>query len=86
MTDEPGDWPLETMPVDLIIDMWEMAHVKNATELLDNLGFNTKEINLSKLSSVIDEELQGVHTDKEFTPLLRVCIVFITFGAVPIDK
>lgn len=75
MTDEPNDWPLEIMPMEVIIDMWEVAHVKNAAELLDNLGFNTKEINLSKLSSVIDEELQAVHTDKEFAPLLRVCIL-----------
>lgn len=68
------------MPADVIIDMWEMAHVKNASELLDNLGFNTKEINLSKLSSVIDEELQGVHTDKEFNTLLRVNIIhFVLF-------
>lgn len=60
------------MPVEVIVDMWEMAHVKNAAGLLDDLGFTSKEINLSKLSTIIDEELQDVHTEKELTPLLRV--------------
>lgn len=62
------------MPTEVIVDMWEMAHVKNAANLLDDLGFTSKEINLSKLSSIIDEELQDVHTEKELTPLLRVNI------------
>lgn len=60
------------MPIESIVDIWEMAHVKNAAGLLDDLGFTSKEINLSKLSTVIDEELQDAHTDKEITPLLRV--------------
>lgn len=74
LLDEPNDWPAESMPIDVIIDMWEMAHVKNATILLDDLGFTSKEINVSKLSSVIDEELQDAHTEKEFTPLLRASL------------
>lgn len=60
------------MPVEVIVDMWEMTHVKNAAGLLEDLGFTSKEINLSKLSTIIDEELQDVHTEKELTPLLRV--------------
>lgn len=67
------------MPVEVIVDMWEMAHVKNAAGLLDDLGFTSKEINLSKLSTIIDEELQDVHTEKELTPLLRVNKILFQF-------
>lgn len=70
--EERNEWSPESMTTDSIIDMWEMAHVKDAATLLDNLGFTTKEIDISKLLAVIDEELQDVHTEKEFTPLLRV--------------
>lgn len=73
-TDEPIDWSRESMPIDTVIDMWEIAHVKNASSLLDDLGFTEKEINLSQLLVVIDEELQNVHNDKEFTPLLRAAL------------
>lgn len=52
--------------------MWEMAHVKNPASLMEDLGFTEREINLSRLLGVIDEELQNVHNDREFTPLLRV--------------
>lgn len=67
------------MPIESIVDLWEMAHVKNAAGLLDDLGFTSKEINLSKLSAIIDEELQDVHTEKEITPLLRVIRILIDF-------
>lgn len=63
------------MPAETIIDMWEMAHVKNPANLLEDLGFTDPEINLSRLLAVTDEELQNVHNDRndrEFTPLLRV--------------
>lgn len=73
--DEKGEWPVETMPSDVIIDMWEMAHVKNAALLLENLGFTTKDVNLHQLSSVIDEELQDAQqSEKSFTSLMRVCL------------
>lgn len=76
MADEPNDWSNETLSIDTIIDMWEMAHVKNPNGLLEDLGFTEREINLSRLLGVIDEELQNVHNDREFTPLLRVSKVF----------
>lgn len=60
------------MPAETIIDIWEMAHVKNPANLLEDLNFTETEINLSRLLAVIDEELQNVHNDREFTPLLRV--------------
>lgn len=41
---------------------------------MEDLGFNEREINLSRLLGVIDEELQNVHNDREFTPLLRVSV------------
>lgn len=72
--DEASDWPNDTMPMDMIIDMWEMAQVKNAANLLYDLGFTDKEINVSKLLTIIDEEVQNVQTDKESTPLLRVSV------------
>lgn len=75
MTDDSSDWLSETLPIEAIIELWEMAHVKNAANLLDDLGFNDKEINLSQLLNVIDEELQNVHNDREFTPLLRVIYI-----------
>lgn len=53
--------------------MWEMAHVKNPANLMEDLGFTERQINLARLLGVIDEELQNVHNDREFTPLLRVC-------------
>lgn len=55
-----------------------MAHIKNPANLLEDLGFNEREINLSRLLSVIDEELQHIHDDREFTPLLRVIIFFFS--------
>lgn len=59
------------MASDIIVEMWEMAHVKDAGVLLDNLGFTGKEVNLVQLSAIIDEELQDVQqTDK--ASLLRV--------------
>lgn len=73
LLDEPNDWSNESLPADAIIDMWEMAHVKNPSNLMEDLGFNERQINLSRLLGVIDEELQNVHNDREFTPLLRVC-------------
>lgn len=72
--DEPIDWSSESMPIDTVIDMWEIALVKNASSLLDDLGFTEKEINLSQLLAVIDEELQNLHNDKEFAPLLRAAL------------
>lgn len=71
-SDEPNDWSNESQPIDTIIDMWEMAHVKNPANLMEDLGFTERDINLSRLLGVIDEELQNVHNDREFTPLLRV--------------
>lgn len=77
LTDEPNDWSNESLSIDTIIDMWEMAHVKNPNGLLEDLGFTEREINLSRLLGVIDEELQNVHNDREFTPLLRVSKNFV---------
>lgn len=72
--DEPNDWSNESLSIDTIIDMLEIAHVNNAASLMEDLGFNEREINLSRLLAVIDEELRNVHNDREFTPLLRVII------------
>ncbi|XP_031631697.1 blastoderm-specific protein 25D isoform X2 [Contarinia nasturtii] len=72
--DEPHDWSNEALPTDQLIDMWEMAHVKNPSALMEDLGFTEREINLSRLLSVIDEELRNVHNDREFTPLLRASL------------
>lgn len=72
LPDEPHDWSNESMPSETIVDIWEMAHVKHPANLLEDLGFSDTEINLSRLLGVIDEELQNVHNDREFTPLLRV--------------
>lgn len=60
------------MSVEALIDFWEMSHVKNAAALLDDLGFSSDKVSLAKLSSIIDEELQDTHNEKEITPLLRV--------------
>ncbi|XP_055309722.1 blastoderm-specific protein 25D isoform X2 [Sitodiplosis mosellana] len=73
--DEPNDWSNESLSIDTIIDMWEMAHVKNPGMIMEDLGFTEREINLSRLLGVIDEELQNVHNDREFTPLLRASLV-----------
>lgn len=72
LSDEPNDWSNESLSVHAIIDMWEMAHVTNAANLIEDLGFTESDINLSRLLTVIDEELRNVHNDREFTPLLRV--------------
>lgn len=71
--DEKCEWPVDTMAADIIVEMWEMAHVKDAAQLLENLGFTGKEVNVMRLSAIIDEELQDVQqSEKSFTPLLRV--------------
>lgn len=75
--DEKDGWPVETMSSDIIIDMWDMAHVKDSATLLENLGFNGTDINLVQLSAVIDEELQDVQQSEEsFTSLLRVSFIY----------
>lgn len=72
ITDELDAFTPETLSADRVVDLWEMAHIKNASNLLEDLGFNDKEIHLSQLLNVIDEELQNCHDDKELSPLLRV--------------
>lgn len=63
------------MSVEQLIDFWEMSHVKNAATLLDDLGFTSDKVNLSKLSTIIDEEIHDIHNnEKEITPLLRVSL------------
>lgn len=70
-TDEAADLP-SSMSFNAVVDLLEVAHVKNVSDLLDNLGFSSNEINLTKLSSTIDEELQDNHSEKELISLLRV--------------
>lgn len=61
------------MTAENIIEMWEMAHVKDAAILLENLGFADKEVNVMHLSTAIDEELQDAQQpEKSLTSLLRV--------------
>lgn len=70
--DELTAFPPGVLSSDAIVSLWEMANIKNATNLLEDLGFNDKEINLTQLIFVIDEEQQHCHDDKELLPLLKV--------------
>lgn len=64
--------------------MWETAGIQNATRLLTSLGFGNKEIYLSQLSLIIDDELQTIQSninnasrendDNCTKSLLKVCL------------
>ncbi|XP_059617034.1 blastoderm-specific protein 25D [Phlebotomus argentipes] len=65
----------DVVPFDVIVDMWENAGVLQASNLLANLGFSGRQINISDLSASIDHELQVMRENAAAIPLLRASLV-----------
>lgn len=64
------------MPFDVIVDMWDTAGIHNSRNLLNGLGFRSKEVRISQLSLAIDDNLQGLseQEDSSAQPLLRASL------------
>lgn len=70
------------MTFDAVVDILELGHIKDACMLLETLGFKRKDINISQLLAVLDEELQDdQQSEISLTPLLKVSVYnsFIAF-------
>lgn len=68
------------MTFDAVIDMLELSHIKDASGMLETLGFRSKEINISQLLAVLDDELQDdQQAEKSSMPLLEVSSLTETF-------
>ncbi|XP_055710040.1 blastoderm-specific protein 25D isoform X2 [Phlebotomus papatasi] len=65
----------DVVPFDVIVDMLENAGVLQASNLLGNLGFSGRQINISELSASIDHELQVMRENAAAIPLLRASLV-----------
>lgn len=53
--------------------MWESAGINDADKLLSNLGFYGKEVQLTELCNVLEEEIQRTaNDDQELMPLVKV--------------
>ncbi|XP_045474445.1 ninein [Harmonia axyridis] len=50
---------------DTIIDMWESVGITAPKELLHDLGFNSRHINIVELASVLDTGLKTIHESNE---------------------
>ncbi|XP_044753450.1 girdin [Coccinella septempunctata] len=50
---------------DTIIDMWESVGITAPKELLHELGFNSRQIKIAELASVLDSGLKAIHESTE---------------------
>lgn len=50
---------------DTIIDMWESVGITAPKELLHDLGFNSRQIKIAELASVLDTGLKSIHESTE---------------------
>lgn len=44
-----------------LIEMWELVGISAPKELIHELGFNEREINIVELATVLDKEIKGIH-------------------------
>lgn len=49
-----------TINTDVVIEMWECAGITSPKMLLTDLGFNSQQINVSELASVLEKEIKGI--------------------------
>lgn len=50
-----------TISTDVVIEMWECAGITSPKMLLSDLGFNSQQINVSELASVLEKEMKGIN-------------------------
>lgn len=57
------------------MNLWEAAGINDADKLLSNLGFFEKDVQISELSNILEEEIQRtVNNDMDLMPLIKVTI------------
>ncbi|XP_015838739.1 ninein homolog isoform X2 [Tribolium castaneum] len=44
-----------------LIEMWELVGISSPKELIHELGFNDREINIIELATVLEKEIKGIH-------------------------
>lgn len=63
-----------TIQVENLVELWTSSNVPEADELLKNLGFQGKEVKLSDLCMVLEEEIQRHTTGDVLAVLLRASL------------
>lgn len=63
-----------TMEAENLVELWTSSNVPEADELLKNLGFNGKDVKLSELCNVLEEEIQRQNTGEVLASLLRASL------------
>lgn len=69
-------WSSEAGSIEMenLIELWTSSNVPDAEELVKSLGFNGKEVKLSELGMVLEEEVQRRNTGDELATLLRASL------------
>jgi ninein len=63
-----------TMEMENLIELWTASNVPEPEELIKNLGFSGKEVKLSELCMVLEEEIQRQNTGEILSSLLRASL------------
>lgn len=63
-----------TIEMDNLIELWSTANVPEADEFVKTLGFSGKEVKLSELGMVLEEEMQRQNTGDTLASLLRASL------------
>lgn len=56
-----------TISTDLIVEMWECAGITSPKLLLNDLGFNTPQINITELATVLEKEIKGINDTTDYS-------------------
>lgn len=69
-------WSTEagTIEMDNLIELWNSSNVPEADEFVKSLGFNGKDVKLSELGMVLEEEIQRDNTGDTLASLLRASL------------
>lgn len=69
-------WSAEagTIEMDNLIELWNSSNVPEADEFVKSLGFNGKDVKLSELGMVLEEEIQRDNTGDTLASLLRASL------------
>uniref|UniRef100_T1GHH1 Uncharacterized protein n=1 Tax=Megaselia scalaris TaxID=36166 RepID=T1GHH1_MEGSC len=68
---------LETIPVNSVVEMWERVGIPEPKQLLTALGFDIEEdceINIKKISRMLDDSIQSHEIDYSETVLLKAAL------------
>lgn len=77
ITDNLSSKKLETIPVNSVVEMWERVGIPEPKQLLTALGFDIEEdceINIKKISRMLDDSIQSHEIDYSETVLLKAAL------------